>query len=132
MSSTKIVDLFAGPGGLGEGFSSLENAFEIAVSAEMDTHARATLRLRAFFRLLKANRPEHLGDYFAFCNGKAPVPYSEHTEDLWVLSGEEARQIKLGSPKGNDELEEQINKAGLGNSDQDWVLIGGPLAKHIH
>ena len=62
-----VVDLFAGPGGLGEGFSALKNgeAFKIIVSAEKDPIAHETLRLRAFFRLLKTGmpvsvRPSHL------------------------------------------------------------------------
>ncbi|WP_342454994.1 hypothetical protein [Pseudomonas sp. S11P7] len=51
----QIVDLFAGPGGLGEGFASSGGGsrFEILVSAEMNPIARETLKLRAFYRLLK-------------------------------------------------------------------------------
>src|ERR1035437_10991399 len=50
-----IVDLFAGPGGLGEGFSSLRTldghpVFRIALSIEMDQAAHRTLELRSFFR----------------------------------------------------------------------------------
>src|SRR5215472_8804018 len=50
-----VVDLFAGPGGLGEGFSSLlttnkEPVFRIRLSVEMDYDAHKTLELRAFFR----------------------------------------------------------------------------------
>lgn len=57
-SPIPIIDLFAGPGGLGEGFSSLDNnkAFNIIVSAEKDPFAHKTLRLRAFFRLLKTKK----------------------------------------------------------------------------
>jgi DNA (cytosine-5)-methyltransferase 1 len=126
MSETKIVDLFAGPGGLGEGFSSLENSFEIAVSAEMDIHARSTLQLRAFFRLLQKERPELLSDYYQFCNGETDQAYSEQTEDLWIRSKDEARQIKLGSEEGNAELENKITEASLHEKNKDWVLIGGP------
>ncbi|WP_415895289.1 DNA cytosine methyltransferase [Neptuniibacter sp. PT34_22] len=126
MSEIKIVDLFAGPGGLGEGFSSLDNSFEIAVSAEMDTHARSTLQLRAFFRLLQKERPELLNDYYKFCNGESDQPYSEQSKDLWDKSLEEARQIKLGSDEGNAELEKQIIQASLNEQNKDWVLIGGP------
>lgn len=50
-----VVDLFAGPGGLGEGFSSLDDVFQILVSAEMDDSAHKTLQLRAFYRKLKNN-----------------------------------------------------------------------------
>ena len=50
-----IIDLFAGPGGLGEGFSryplgTKEKVFRIAVSIEKDPYAHKTLVLRAFFR----------------------------------------------------------------------------------
>src|SRR4051812_48504898 len=48
-----IIDLFAGPGGLGEGFSRARSAdFEIAVSIEKDEMAFETLQLRAAHRVL--------------------------------------------------------------------------------
>src|SRR5262245_32042695 len=50
-----IIDLFAGPGGLGEGFSAVRDSagnevFDLALSIERDSFAVQTLRLRAFFR----------------------------------------------------------------------------------
>ena len=50
-----VVDLFAGPGGLGEGFSALGRTegsprFKIHLSIEKDAMAHQTLELRAFFR----------------------------------------------------------------------------------
>jgi DNA (cytosine-5)-methyltransferase 1 len=53
ISSFKTVDIFAGPGGLAEGFSSLRDAsgqrvFDISLSVEKEESAFATLRLRAF------------------------------------------------------------------------------------
>ncbi len=53
--SFKTVDLFAGPGGLAEGFSSLRDdvgsrIFDIALSVEKESSAFATLRLRSFVR----------------------------------------------------------------------------------
>jgi site-specific DNA-cytosine methylase len=47
-----VIDPFAGPGGLGEGFSSFADGrgrhpFHVVVSAEMDRAAHATLSLRA-------------------------------------------------------------------------------------
>lgn len=55
MSKIPVIDLFAGPGGLGEGFSSFTNAnderiFKIKLSIEKDEHAHETLRLRSFYR----------------------------------------------------------------------------------
>ena len=50
-----VIDLFAGPGGLGEGFSSLRDAenkpvFQTIMSIERDKQAHQTLRLRSYLR----------------------------------------------------------------------------------
>lgn len=76
-----IVDLFAGPGGLGEGFSAIDNgnAFKILVSAEMDPSAHSTLRLRAFYRILKKEGGNSLDSYYRYCNGKSAVPWDEQS-----------------------------------------------------
>jgi len=68
-----IIDIFAGPGGLGEGFSSFEEAkgripFKIKLSIEKDEHAHTTLELRAFFR--------------QFPKGKAPGEYYDYLQGL--------------------------------------------------
>ena len=123
----QIVDLFAGPGGLGEGFSSSGHGkhFEIIVSAEMDPVARKTLRLRAFYRLLKREYPEGLQDYYRYCNGEAAEPSTPETAEFWSRADQEARQITLGSDEGDTELNELI-KARLKKDGRPWVLIGGP------
>lgn len=124
-----VVDLFAGPGGLGEGFSSLHDgkAFEIQVSAERDPVARQTLRLRAFYRLLKSHRPEFIQDYYRFCNGDAENPFTENTIDLWEKAEEEALCLEIGSEEGNQRLDHAIAKAFENKSKgQPWILIGGP------
>ncbi|MBH3001795.1 DNA cytosine methyltransferase [Serratia nevei] len=124
-----IVDLFAGPGGLGEGFSSLENGetFQIAVSAERDPIAHQTLRLRAFYRLLSSSKPDMLEDYYSFCNGTAEKPYSDKTKGLWDEAGKEALCIEIGSIDGNTILDASIRSAlDERGAEQPWVLIGGP------
>tara|TARA_B100000780_G_C20795864_1_gene316062 strand:+ start:356 stop:586 length:231 start_codon:yes stop_codon:yes gene_type:complete len=49
-----VIDLFAGPGGLSEGFSGYSkdnfNPFKVSISIEMDACAHKTLSLRSFFR----------------------------------------------------------------------------------
>lgn len=128
MSTTKpipIVDLFAGPGGLGEGFSSIDdgNAFKIKVSAEMDASAHETLRLRSYFRILK-----RWGDdstYYRFCNGESKEVFNKKTETAWIESAKEAQQLTLGDDGDNQKLYEIIKESGLGPS-KPWVLIGGP------
>ncbi|MDY0963955.1 DNA cytosine methyltransferase [Massilia sp. CFBP9026] len=122
----QVVDLFAGPGGLGEGFSSVEgDPFRIIVSAEMNEAAHRTLRLRAFYRLLKRRGGNALDSYYRFCNRHAPHPYDESNMDVWAEACEEARQIELGTPEGNEELDRRISAHGIG-PDVQWVLIGGP------
>ena len=125
--AVQIVDLFAGPGGLGEGFSSSGDGkhFDIIVSAEMDPIARRTLRLRAFYRLLKREYPQGLQDYYLYCNGEAAEPYNPKTAEFWTRAEQEARQITLGSEEGDRELDKLIN-ARLNKDGHPWVLIGGP------
>jgi DNA (cytosine-5)-methyltransferase 1 len=122
-----IVDLFAGPGGLGEGFSSIDNgkAFKIIVSAEMEASAHQTLRLRSFFRILRRKGNNSLDSYYRYCNDEASVPYDENNFAEWEESGREARQITLGSTEGNEVLNAILDKADL-SAKKPWVLIGGP------
>lgn len=127
--SIPVVDLFAGPGGLGEGFSALNNgeAFRIIVSAEKDPIAHQTLRLRAFYRLLKTQNSDGLADYYAFCNGNSDKPYSAATEAIWKEAEKEALCIELGSENGNTKLDEAIHqRLGSDTGSKPWVLIGGP------
>lgn len=53
----EVIDLFAGPGGLGEGFCSFtkknEKPFKIKISIEKEHFAHQTLKLRSFYRQFK-------------------------------------------------------------------------------
>ena len=127
LKSIPIIDLFAGPGGLGEGFSSFDEGkrFKIAVSVEMDAAAHKTLKLRAYFRKLKENGLVGLIDYYKFCNDEAEQPYSQSTRTVWDEAGQEAQQLTLGSPNDDVKLAAAFKKHKL-NKDSPWVLIGGP------
>lgn len=128
----KIVDLFAGPGGLGEGLSS-HPSFQIVASAEMDPAAHATLRLRAFYRNLRRLGEEAATPYFELCNGEHSPPsgeeplshWCERTKRAWADACEEALQLTLGEPEGNAKLDRAIKVRGIG-PEEPWVLIGGP------
>ena len=56
----RVIDLFAGPGGLGEGFSAFkdQSVFDIVLSIEKDPWAAETLKLRTFFRLFRDDVPD--------------------------------------------------------------------------
>jgi DNA (cytosine-5)-methyltransferase 1 len=67
----KVVDIFAGAGSLGEGFSSFgrpDRRFELAVSIEKDPVAPRTLRIRALCRHFAERRPP--SEYFAHLRGE--------------------------------------------------------------
>lgn len=127
--SIPVVDIFAGPGGLGEGFSAygqqgtgIHRPFRIAVSAEKEAWAWRTLRLRAFFRQFAPD--EVPSSYYDYIRGEGHFPYTDATLRQWKIAGEEARQLKLGDPDDDLVLDSLVRQvAGL---DRPWVLIGGP------
>jgi DNA (cytosine-5)-methyltransferase 1 len=125
-----IIDLFAGPGGLGEGFSALGQQegspyFKINLSIEKEVSAHKTLKLRSFFRQFPYGKaPE---DYYALLRGELSSveelyeKYPKQAED----ARQEARLFVLGESKKEDaKLDGWIKKALKGHD--KWVLIGGP------
>lgn len=123
----KIIDLFSGPGGLGEGFAAVDNglAFSISVSAEMETSAHKTLTLRAFFRLAKSTGDEKANAaYYDFCNSASAKHPADLCPLLWKLAEAEARQLTLGDTASNECLDKVIRDQNL--SESRTVLIGGP------
>ena len=129
MNPVPIIDLFAGPGGLGEGFSSLcdskgRRRFRIALSIEKDPSARQTLRLRAFFRQFP--RGEVPEEYYAHLAGRvSETELWESHPDEAASSDAEAWLAELGSSATPDsEIDRRISQ-GLGTAAR-WVLIGGP------
>jgi DNA (cytosine-5)-methyltransferase 1 len=123
----RVIDLFSGPGGLGEGFASLDggSAFEIGVSAEMERSAHTTLTLRAFFRLATINGDKKaINAYYAYCNSASAYHPSVEVPLLWQAAQKEARQIQLGSTLGDQLLDGILKNNKLGGD--DTILIGGP------
>jgi DNA (cytosine-5)-methyltransferase 1 len=119
----KVIDLFAGPGGLGEGFAAHRDKFKIAISIEKEPSAHKTLLLRAFFRQFKTAPPE----YYEFLQGKLgatpdeklyKIPRFKKQIDAAEL---EARCLTLG--EHNKEIQSAVDTA-IG--EDDCILIGGP------
>lgn len=130
MKRIKVVDLFAGPGGLGESFAryrpdgSVEHRpFEVVFSAEKDPTAVRTLRLRKFYRLCE-ERGEVPESYFNYVRGEREAPWDQSTEDLWKIADAEARPTALGTDAGDRLLKTEL-KRRISPTD-DWILIGGP------
>ena len=127
-SSYGVVDLFAGPGGLGEGFSAFRNQsgekpFSIKVSIEMESAAHATLRLRSFLRKFEGQWP---AEYYDFLNGNLPEPaWPSLYPDPWAAAEDEARCMELGTMSCSRFLSKRIAAIQREYGDQT-VLIGGP------
>ena len=128
-----VIDLFAGPGGLGEGFSQLRDVrgrsvFRIALSIEMDEYAHRTLRLRSFFRQFEhGNAPS---EYYSYLRGDSQIP---SVEALFARFGPEAEaasaeawRATLGKTPFQD-VSAAISTAltGVGKT-SPWIMIGGP------
>ena len=121
----KVIDLFAGPGGLGEGFASYRggDVFSIAASAEMESSAHATLTLRAFYRIARGDE-KAMKAYYDYCNyDGAPHP-STICKSAWQAARDEALQLELGKEDQNAFLDAALERQRL---DEDrTLLIGGP------
>lgn len=122
-----VIDLFAGPGGLGEGFSALTNPdgwrpFRIGLSIEMEGWAHQTLELRSFFRQFAPDRiPVEYYDHLRGDLSRAELfgYFSMEAE----AAGEEAWKAELGVVPDRD-VDRRIRKA-LGDAGT-WILCGGP------
>lgn len=124
-----VIDLFAGPGGLGEGFSSLRDrsgnrAFRIGLSVETDDHAHRTLLLRSFYRQFEDGPPS---DYYAYLTGGPPHTLEELLE-LYPLESEAAqREAWCGTlGKAAPQTVNRRIECALGRTRGNFVLIGGP------
>ncbi len=121
-----VVDIFAGPGGLSEGFSSLYQndraLFSVCLSVESQKEPFRTLKLRAFFRQFPPEEaPE---DYYRLLRGELDenALYSAYPSQA-KMSSNETWQATLGECDHN-ELDRRVIKAIEGH--RDWVLTGGP------
>jgi DNA (cytosine-5)-methyltransferase 1 len=129
-----IIDIFAGPGGLGEGFSSVldknNRVFDIKLSIEKDVEAHKTLELRSFFRKFNSdNVPLEYYDVLKESNllirealilelfDKYPKESFEAKKEAW--------KVELGSDFSPSTLIDKRIIESL-NGIKEWLLIGGP------
>ncbi len=132
-----VVDLFAGPGGLGEGFSRVKirgrNVFKTVISVEKDPHAHMTLSLRAFYRHFSMKGRRLPDEYWQVLRAtskpdKEAAWLALKKHSAWNQVKKEALCLELG--KHNNPIRRKITKA-LGikkgqKSHPKFVLIGGP------
>lgn len=125
-----VVDLFAGPGGLGEGFASFVEdghaPFRISISAENEVSAHRTLRLRGFLRAYKARHDKLPSQFIDFHAGLIPEPnWEEIDKTAWHTAEKEAQALTLGSGHATTIINGVIDKIHKSNF-KDSILIGGP------
>lgn len=122
-----IIDIFAGPGGLGEGFSSLlrgksDAFFRNVISVEQDEFAHRTLLLRHFLKDFKSD--QFPSDYYDYLKGNITL------QELFALypiqkkhADSSAIRASLGT-ENHDHIRRLISQQL--KKHKKWVLVGGP------
>lgn len=141
MSKINVIDLFAGPGGLGEGFSAFNVAgksypFKIRASVEKDDSAHKTLELRAFFRQFRETTvPPEYYEYIRNphnLNSHQLAQFRAAMFDRYKVQSIAAREETLEKPRtlGQKESDQYINKTLTKilekHKGEPFVVIGGP------
>lgn len=125
----RVIDIFAGPGGLSEGFAAAvdcdgNSPFRISLSIEKDPVAHETLELRSFIRQFETGRIPN--DYYKFLRGEIsrsqlfeafPSEAECAKNEAWLA------ELGVNNPM-TDEVDRRIEKALVGA--KEWVLLGGP------
>ncbi len=136
-----IIDLFAGPGGLGEGFTAFRNqedepVFDVLLSVEKDLHAHKTLELRSFFRKFSPGCAPDA--YYDYLRAKSTITRPEYQDvlrsQLYGLFPEKAEKVRdevwraeLGGDAGLDErIDSRIRDILRSTKAGCWGIIGGP------
>ncbi|WP_110517486.1 DNA cytosine methyltransferase [Herpetosiphon llansteffanensis] len=124
-----VIDLFAGPGGLGEGFASLHHpmlpshyAFKTVISIEKDVSSHQTLKLRHFYRNFQLNTVPD--DYYHYLENRITLEelYKRHPVES-AHADHTAWLCTLGEAPHED-VKKRIIEAL--NYQKKWVLVGGP------
>lgn len=150
-----IIDLFAGPGGLGEGFSSvytenMKRVFDIKLSIEKNEYAHQTLRLRSFYRKFpKEKVPKIYYQYIEENDKTNKNIYFKQLKEMyskeWEAAEKEAwgnelpfkQEIKIYGNKeetigySTNDIEKKHREidqkiSNCLKKDENFVLIGGP------
>ena len=125
-SPFKVLDIFAGPGGLAEGFAAVRRGgrrvFEVALSVEKDPAAFRTLQLRSFLRQFD-RRPD---GYYELLAGLIDVDelVSRHPAE-WRAACSETLCLELATD-GADAVIDPLVDAMRASADGHLVMIGGP------
>ena len=123
-----VIDLFAGAGGLGEGFASLKDEtgrrpYRVEISVDQDKAACQTLRLRRFLGQFDGGFPD---EYYGFLNEESEEPdWANLFPREWAHASREVMCRGLGRPWTMRILSGRIEDVRRKYGD-NTVLIGGP------
>lgn len=127
-----VVDVFAGPGGLNEGFSSVRDlhgrsTFRTVASFEMEKSAVQTLRFRSAVRALRSGGAESNEALQKFFGGELSTNDLHADPEFQVAYKEALEEVHefVLSEDSRAESDAIIRKS-LGADIDRWVLIGGP------
>ena len=124
-----IIDLFAGPGGLGEGFTSVVDKknnrfFEIALSIERNEFAHKTLTLRSFLRQFPYKKlPKEYYEFLRSEEKDVEALYAKYPEQS-AKAKDEAWKFELGDTANHKTIDKRIRESLKGQ--KKFILIGGP------
>lgn len=118
--SLKFIDLFAGAGGLSEGF--IRAGFEPVAHIEMNADACHTLKTRAAFHYLKET--DKLSIYVDYLKNKKP---KEDGRVLWEQVPKEITDSVICESIGEESLQSLFARVDLlANKSKIDVIVGGP------
>lgn len=127
-----VIDLFAGPGGLNEGFSNVKAGdgsfvFNTLASYEMDALACQTLRLRSTYRELVRSGGD-LKPYFEYISGKNTWQSTLQGtfKDAYFKAKDHVYRVELGEVNRGEVDSHIASKLGSTAERGHWALIGGP------
>lgn len=128
-----VIDLFAGPGGLNEGFSGLgdfsgQPVFRTVGSYEMENSASDTLTLRAAYHRARLSGDEEI--YYRFLRDEVPYAALEADPSFGAAlrdAEKHVHRIELGEDT-RDQYGSLIRQSLAGElaAGDPWVLVGGP------
>jgi len=136
-----IIDLFAGPGGLGEGFSAYKTSdnyfpFKIQASVEKEASAHRTLQLRAFYRQFRET--EAPAEYYEYIRNPDNLKKNQLEELKEELFNKYSKQSKaaieetlvnpqaLGDEDSDKIIDRKLAQLLKDHKGEDFIVIGGP------
>ena len=122
-----VVDVFAGCGGLSEGFAQHTDSdvsYDIVLGLDSDPFAHETHLLRSFFHQFPTGKaPEQ---YYSVLRGKIGTDelYNSFPDETTVAKNR-IRHWELGGKGHSDESLHNLIEETV-DTRENWVLIGGP------